>query len=221
METPRTLQGFLDLVPSGNNTNPKFMAMVELLLTPLVLLRTRIDQFTQDYDLDQAIGAQLDVIGEWVGFSRFLAIPATNVWFSLDIDGLGLDEGALMGPFDSSTELVRLPDDIYRRLIRVKIRTNSWDGTLEQMQEIWQQLFDGYDVMTFIQDNQDMTMILGAFGRVDAVLSSVITNGLIPLKPSTVRINYMLGSDFPVFSLDTDTPLFAGLDAGFLTTGLT
>ncbi|MGC7970039.1 DUF2612 domain-containing protein, partial [Salmonella enterica] len=69
-----------------------------------------------DFDLDQAIGVQLDAVGEWVGISRNITVPLAGVYFSFDIAGLGFDQGVWKGPFDPDTGLTTLDDDTYRLL---------------------------------------------------------------------------------------------------------
>lgn len=75
---------YTDLVTSEHSTSPKFMAMVEATLQPLVDLQNVAAAIPQAYDVELAIGTQLDVVGQWVGRTRDLEIPIENPYFSLD-----------------------------------------------------------------------------------------------------------------------------------------
>jgi hypothetical protein len=89
-----------------------------------------LSSFIPKFDLDQAAGDQLDIIGLWVGVGRRVKTPPIGVYFSLDIVSVGFDQGVWQGPFDPSMGITLLDDDTYRLLIRAKIGANHWDGTL-------------------------------------------------------------------------------------------
>lgn len=213
-----TTETYQLLVTSEHADKPLFMAVIEALSEGPVDIQGQLLQMINDFDLDQAIGAQLDVIGLWVGISRFLSVPLTGVYFSWDDTVLdGWDSGVWQGPFDPSTGLVSLPDDEYRTLIRAKIAANNWDGTMESAQAIWDQIFSGQQTI-FIQDNQDMSMIVGFVGPpLTAVQQALLTGGYFPLKPSGVRVKfYAVPPDTgPVFAWDTaPNANFDGWDNG-------
>src|SRR4051812_17274628 len=125
------------------------MATLTALIEPLVDAQTTAAEVEVVFDLDTALGDQLDQIGKWVGQSRILPLPLTNVYFSLDDATLGLDFGSLQGPFDSTTGLVTLPDEAYRNLLRATIIVNQWDGTIPGAYDAWDQLFaaTGFNIL--------------------------------------------------------------------------
>jgi hypothetical protein len=208
---------YTDLITSEHNKRPKFMAVVETLAEPMVDLQNVLSAMPVKFDLDNAVGDQLDTIGLWVGISRDVPVPLTGVYFSLDIDGLGFDQGSWKGPFDPDAGLTRLDDDTYRLVIRAKIGANHWDGTLESSKAILDSIFGG-GTFVFIQDNQDMSMTIGIAGVIpSAVFLAVLANGLIPLKPEGVRINIVIVTTVdgaPMFGFDMDNNLVAGFDVG-------
>lgn len=208
---------YTDLITSEHNKRPKFMAVVETLAEPMVDLQIVLSAMPVKFDLDNAVGDQLDTIGLWVGISRDVPVPLTGVYFSLDIDGLGFDQGSWKGPFDPDAGLTRLDDDTYRLVIRAKIGANHWDGTLESSKAILDSIFGG-GTFVFIQDNQDMSMTIGIAGVIpSAVFLAVLANGLIPLKPEGVRINIVIVTTVdgaPMFGFDMDNNLVAGFDVG-------
>lgn len=211
------IEKYLNRVTSAHRDKPRYMATMRALLQPLAEVGAAIAAIGGRFELDTAEGQQLDIIGEWVGLSRNLRLPLENVYFSFDIPELGFDLGVWQGPFDPDDYLTALPDDTYRSLLRIKIRCNNWDGTFEQAEAIWQEMFAGLPGASgYLIDNQDMTMTLGASGIIPAALQAVIEQGLIPLKPFGVRVTYLIHSaPGPVFSFDLDTAQFAGFDVGY------
>lgn len=207
---------YLDLIPNWNREKPKFNATISALVEPLAGGQAFVSQLPMDFDLDVAIGSQLDVVGEWVGRTRYVSIPIANVWFSFDIEGIGFDQGAWKGPYDLDANMSRLDDDNYRILLRAKIAANQWDGTLPGARDVLDPVFgDGTHV--FIQDHMDMSMTIGISGKIpSAVTLALLAGGYIPLKPSGVRVNYLVVSEdeTAMFGFDVQSDLIDGFDQG-------
>ena len=193
---------------------PKFMAMVQVVAQCFLDANLATAALPAVFDLDNALDAQLDNVGEWVGISRNVDTPLTNVYFALDTAGLGFDQGAWQGPFDPSTGITTLDNDTYRTLIRAKIGANQWDGTLGQSKAILDLVLSG-DTFVFIQDNQDMTITIGVVGAPPTALElALLTGGHIPIKPQSVGINYYIvpSSPGPIFGFDVSNQYVAGFD---------
>ncbi|MEW9139886.1 DUF2612 domain-containing protein [Bacillus wiedmannii] len=208
---------YLDLITAYHRGKPNFSAMVGAVSQCFVGAQSLYAQIVAAYDLDIAVGVQLDVIGEWVGLSRRVRTPLVGVYFSFDIAGLGFDEGVWQGPFDPDTGITSLDDDTYRLLIRAKIGANHWDGTLEGSAAILNLIFGGSGTYVFIQDNGDMSIDIGVAGqRPTAIFLALLTGGYIPIKPEGVRVNYYIvpTQDGPLFGFDVDNQYIAGWDSG-------
>lgn len=208
---------YTDRITSEHNQRPAFMAVVEALAQPMVDLQNLLGSMPGKFDLDTAVDAQLDDVGRWVGISRNVPLPLTDVYFSFDIEGLGFDQGSWKGPFDPDTGLTRLDDETYRLVLRAKIGANHWDGTLESSKAILDSIFGG-GTFVFIQDNQDMSMTIGIAGKTpSAVFLALLANGIIPLKPEGVGINIVIVTSVdgdPIFGFDMSNDLVAGFDVG-------
>ena len=215
---------YTGLITSEHQDKPKFMATVAASLQPLADMIATLNAMPAAFDLDEAEGAQLDAVGVRVGVSRQLAEPLTSVYFSLDTAGLGLDQGSLMGPFDPASGLVSLPDDSYLTLIRAKIASNQWDGTVASAYAIWNLVFAPAGSGILIQDNCDMTMVLALTGVLpNAVTLALFSGGLIDLKPAGVAVvdRYVpTVADTPYFGLDIESAAIAGLGVGAFGTSL-
>ncbi len=63
---------YLKRVPSEHRDKPKFVETLRSLLGPVLELQALMERVPIDYDLDSAVGKQLDVVGEWVGRNKFV-----------------------------------------------------------------------------------------------------------------------------------------------------
>lgn len=210
---------YTGLITSEHNQRSNYVATVGLSVQPSVDLQNLAALFSRLFDIDLAVGDQLDKIGVWVGQSRNLTIPLSGVYFALDTLGVGLDEGTWFETGQSLTGLVTLPDDSYRLLLKAVIAANHWDGTVPGAYAIWAIVFSLYNFTILLQDNQDMSMdiIFLVVGTIPAVTLGLLTNGFLTMRPAGVLINgYWQPSvpGSPVFALDTEGPSLAGLDVG-------
>ncbi|WP_287497779.1 DUF2612 domain-containing protein [Pandoraea sp. CB10b_02] len=204
-------------ITSEHADKPKFSAMVAAVAQCFVDAQNGLAAMPAAFDLDGAVGKQLDSVGLWVGVSRIVATPLTGVYFSFDTAGLGFDQGVWKGPFDPDAGVTSLDDDTYRLLIRARIGANHWDGTLAGTKAIFEQIFNG-DTHVYLQDNQDMSITVGISGKVPSTLFlSLLSGGYIPIKPQAVRVSYYLvtsADGAPLFGFDMGNDYVAGFDAG-------
>lgn len=214
---PETIDKYLELVTSLHRSRPKFMAMMRLLLEPVVAIQQFIQHLPTDFDLDVAIGVQLDVVGEWVGRSRNVLIPIANVYFSWDDEIRGWDMGVWQGPYDGDFGITRLDDDTYRLVLRAKIAANHWDGTLPGAKAALAIIFPEGDTHVFITDNGDMTVTFGVSGKIPSALwIALLSRNYVPLKPEGVHADYLITSvdNTPLFGFDVDNEYISGWDSG-------
>lgn len=207
---------YTSLITSEHADKPNFMAMVSAVAGCFVDLQNLLLSVPGGFDLENAVGAQLDDVGLWVGVSRNIQTPLGGVYFSLDVNGLGFDQGVWQGPFDPSQGVTSLDDGTYRLLLKTRIGANHWDGTVETAISILNSIFNS-DTQVFLQDNADMSITIGVVGKApNAVFNALLTSGYIPLKPSTVRINYVFTSapGAPIFGFDVENQYISGLDVG-------
>ncbi|WP_248322046.1 DUF2612 domain-containing protein [Caballeronia sp. Sq4a] len=207
---------YTSLITSEHASKPKFSAMVAAVAQCFVDQINVTQSIPPAFDLDEAIGVQLDAVGLWVGITRQIKTPL-NVYFSLDTVGLGFDQGSWQGPFDPSTGLVSLDDATFRTLIRAQIAANSWDGTIPSAASAYANLFVGSESYIFIQDNQDMTMMVGVSGAIpSAVLRALFSGGYLQLRPEGVLARYVVPSvnNTSLFGFDVSNQYIAGFDSG-------
>lgn len=209
----KTLNDYLDLITSEFRQKPVYIETISVGLQVMVRIQDVVGSFIAEFDVDTAIGAQLDIIGKWAGVTRNVAIPIADVYFSWDgVYTLGWEYGTWQ-PNLAPTDITVLPDDAYRTLIKAKIAANQWDGTTDGAYAIWDRLFTQFTIL--IQDNQNMSYALGIVGGiVDSLTLALITGGYIPLKPEGVRVSayYVSVDTGPVFGWDVESAQLGGWD---------
>jgi hypothetical protein len=177
---------YLNMVPSQNREKPKFISWLSVPLTILDDTETMMKEIDTDFDLDIAIGDQLDKIGHIVGVSRILNFQPISASPIVD-------------------------DATYRRMILAKIAKNQWDGTYYGLTTIWDTFFP--DIQLIVTDNQNMTVDVLVFGIGANLERELIQNGYYVPKAQSVKYNYLF-AETKIFSYDLDNAFYAGYDVG-------
>ncbi|NHI49155.1 DUF2612 domain-containing protein [Clostridium botulinum] len=162
------IKKYLDNITSQHRDKPKYMAWLSSILTILDHAYLVIKSIDINFDLDYAIGKQLDILGTIIGRERVLTFQPLN----------GHDPV--------------LDDETYRLVLKAKVAMNMWDGTIPQMYEIWDNIFK--DIGLELQDNQDMSFNAYITGYVNQIRQDLIQHGYIVPKPEGVKVNYILKS---------------------------
>ena len=124
---------YTDRITNYHATKPKFFAHIDLSTRPLIDVSAAMKGLISAFDIDTAVGVQLDMLGLWIGRSRIVSQPISGVYFSLDTDGLGFDQGVWQGPYDPDSGYTALSDETYRVILKAKIAINNWDGTNDSL----------------------------------------------------------------------------------------
>jgi hypothetical protein len=188
-----TTAEYLDLITDEHKQRPKFVATVTSSVAPFAKLQEVMKGFISDFDVDNAIGVQLDIVALWVGVTRRVAIPISGYYFSWDdVAADGWDNGVWKGIGDPDSGFVNLPDDLFRSLIKAKIQANHWRGDIAGAYDIINEALSVNDVVKIV-DNQNMTMTVRVTsGALPAVEQAIVTAGYLPIKPAGVQAIYTL-----------------------------
>lgn len=209
---------YLLLITSEHNQKPKFTATVESNVQPYASNVTTSQSMVGLFDIDVAVGDQLDILGQWIGITRLITVPLTGVYFTLDDPTLGFNQGTWYSSFNPLSGLVILADDAYRTLLRAKIVNNQWDGTIPGAYIVWDTAFAGNSLGILIQDLGNMHMIMALTGSVpDAVTLALFRGGYLSIKPATVKIDAYLTptvAGAPYFGFDVQNSSIAGFNTG-------
>lgn len=188
LELVQPLSYYLKLFTSQYQNSANLLAWQTALMTPLNDLANCLEGMNCAFDLDTAVGTQLDALGKLVGVSRTL-------------------------PFQPSAGVSPVLDDAtYRLLIRATMLENTWNGTMESLYAGWKQLFPNGTLI--IQDNQNMTANILVSGTFTSIEIDLIEHGMIVPRPEGVLYNYIPPGAGPYFGFDLNTSTIAGFDTG-------
>lgn len=148
-----SVDDYLALITPWQSTHPRFTGTVSATLLPVTEVGAVAASLPAAFDLDTAIGVQLDHVGEWVGQARYVTIPLPQRWFSFGDDLRGWGRGEWRQAYSAPTRLASLADEDYRRLLRAVIAANHWDGTVPGAQACLDIFYIDPATHVFIQDN--------------------------------------------------------------------
>lgn len=152
MTKEELIEYYADLLIIQYRNKPKAKATIELLadLFTVDLLPLNVKNA---FDLDTAIGVQLDSIGKYMGITR---------------TGVDLDNNPQT-----------LDDDDFRTLIKLFIVKNYSDATLYEMKEIMFQYF-GNDIMLFDYKGMRIGYFLSSAAGSDDLAKFIVANNYLP-----------------------------------------
>jgi hypothetical protein len=180
------LDRWLALVTSQHSDKPKFMATLTTRLQPYADMIALLEGMSAAFDLDTAVGAQLDAVGLWLDVTRTLMAPITGVYFAWDTANVGWDQGSWYQVGESTSYLTALPDDAFRNVIRARIAVCHWDGTMSGAYAAWAIAFAGTPYGIQIVETGSMAITITLTGVPDAVTKAMFEGGYLALKPAGV-----------------------------------
>ena len=164
-----TLQQLIDyytgLLAIQYNDQPKAIATIDLLVKKAVFDQLP-NQLLNAFDLETAVGVQLDAIGKYVGVVR---------------------KG------QTFTDIITLNDADFRSLIKIGIAKNNSKSSLYDIQELINRFF-GSTLLVFDYQNMSMSYLFdAAIGSVD-LAEMFVVNNLLP-KPMGVQLGSLIYSN--------------------------
>lgn len=212
---------YTDLITNYHRHKPLFVDHIDLITRPLSDVASAMTALITEFDIDEAVGSQLDILGKWIGRTRVVSQPISGIYFRFDTDGLGYDQGVWQGPFDPDAGFTNLSDDVYRIVLKAKIAINHWNGQNETLPDILDTALVGSGLNMQIIDNQDMTISVWVFApngmnAVSLELLAAIKQGYLTVKAAGVYSGEILtqsvGTQF--FGFDMENEYIAGFDEG-------
>jgi len=188
MMNPLNVNDYLDLVIHQHRDKPKFRATLKAPMKMIVDFVNYLIRCVNAIDLDSA----------------------TFENGALDIIGewVGRNKDSFSGT---------ITPDLFRLILRSKIISNTWDGSLEKMYETWDSVFP------------DRKIWIGEYGLLEIVIALLLKKctpeeitlireaGIIP-KPSGVKIVtiYVPPEDGKLTACDLQNECFAGVDESYI-----
>jgi len=179
---------YLARITSEHRNQPQYVAFMSVILQGLCDAKAVAQSLPGLFDLDVAVGQQLDFCGQWLGQSRTLREAIGNAYFSWDTAGQGWDQGS-WGTGGGGSTIVVLPDQQYRTLLQFTAAANEWDGTIPGSYAVWDPVFAPLGFHLEITDHQDMTIEYTLVGTTpDNLTLGLYQNGYFDLRPGGVAI---------------------------------
>lgn len=182
-----SINKYLNLITSEHRDKPNFISWLSSGLNLIDDVNIVLNTYDTEFDIDNAIGAQLDILGKIIGVNRIVNFQPSNG----------------VSPV--------LDDDTYRFVLKAQILSNQWDGTNENLIDLWSTLFPDNPII--INDKQDMTMEIFLFGLNSSIEQDLINNGYIIPQPMGIGITYIFPPD-TVFGYNTNNGIIQGYDSG-------
>lgn len=206
---------YTDLIAGYHVGKERYTSWVFTLTEPLRIARERLAALREDFDVDTAIGAQLDAVGVRVGVSRTLPMTLTDVYFALDdVDGIGLDLGVWKGQYDPVDGTTTLGDETYRAVIKAKIAQNHWDGTRGSLPDFLGEVLGQFGQPAKVLDLEDLdTMHVVLHLTKDTtppIVWELFSRRIIDVTAAGVSVD--LVDNHPWFGFDYETASVKGLD---------
>lgn len=184
------LSYYLELLTSQYWKSEKLIAFLTAMLQKFDDISQCLITMDMIWDIDNAVGPQLDQVGAIVGANRTVGFQPSNG----------------VSPI--------LDDNTYRIYIKAKIAQNQWSGTIDGLYSVWKVLFPGGNIV--IADNQNMTANIILTGSFTSITKDLIENGYIVPRPQGVLYNYVFPT-LPAFGVDLESGFVSGVDVGFIT----
>lgn len=204
---------YLGLITREHASKPRFMAYNTMLLQPVLDFQAFCESVTPAFDIDTAVGIQLDTLGKWIGMGRAVPVPITGVYFTFDT-GPGFDKGIFRGQYDPTTTMESLPDEQYRRVLKARIEYNHWNGSIPQAVDGMKRAFPEADLIIQTYPGGSMTYVL--YGPLKPIDQAIFDAGYFDFKPAGVSFERHLSTIHPVFGFDANGTNTRGFDAGQL-----
>ena len=150
---------YVERLPAQFRDKPKARATIAILVKQAVA-DFLIDDFGSAFDIETAVGPQLDVIAKYIGVDRNSAIPASLQFFGLQLPGGGgssngfnIAESPLNGFLFEDCTNANLPTTAYtdlqfRFVLKIQTALNHFDGTFAWIQNFLNQFFSGIITVT-------------------------------------------------------------------------
>lgn len=184
---------YTQLITSEHNQQPNFVATVALTANGIADITALLASLPSEFDIDNAIGAQLDAVGKWIGQGRQVNGVLLVQFFGFADDASALTFGELTnasvgGRFAELSDITQasaiLQDPEYRTVLKAKIIANDYAGSIAELEAACADVI-GVPCM-FIDPGTRVVMIV-VTETIDPVIQALLTGYDILPRPAGVR----------------------------------
>ncbi len=197
---------YVNLLIIQYNDKPKARATIAL-FAEILLANGIIFQVQDGYDIDTAIGLQLDTVAKYIGSTRFYSGQDLTGYFSLalysdpdegapdkigfaDYDDVGIKIGKFLVYDEVLSQTFALTDSEFRVLLKLNILRNNTNGSNG---EINAGLFNLFGTQLLMVDNLDMTITYIADPSIATLIGAAKVKDLLP-RPMGVALDLVIAS---------------------------
>tara|TARA_R110000764_G_scaffold116029_1_gene202937 strand:+ start:9403 stop:10149 length:747 start_codon:yes stop_codon:yes gene_type:complete len=219
MNIKATVDYYVNLLIIQYHNKPKAKAHIDAVADTLLMDGIMFD-VRDGFDIDTAVGKQLDTLGKYIGLDRFFIgelFPDTYFGFAdaMDIGGtspkiVGFNDAVSpdkTGFFVDAADIVAntqaLNDETYRTLLKLKIVQNHSNHSFESISA---SIFDFFGGDVVVKDNYDMTMTY-LIGDASTTLIRVALQKEVFPRPIGVGLQAISGVKFFGFADATKTSI--------------
>lgn len=194
-----------DRIYAQYRTKPKAVAWYQITRKLAAELEDPATAVRVMYNIDTAVGEQLNIIGRIVVVDRtFTGEVALNPGLFAEPDGaeFGDEEAVFAVPYVDQDG--QMSDDLYRLVIKSKIIKNNSDATIDSILYGMNFLLPHAEVLR-VTDGEDMSFSVEFYGRITNLERWTLLNAKLVPKPQGVRFNgFLEGLDYVQFGDDTE-----------------
>jgi hypothetical protein len=221
---------YVNLLIVQYHNQPKAQATIQLFAETL-LASNIITDVQNAYDIDTAVGKQLDVIGKYVGVDRFYSELELTDYFSLvtydEVDALpdspprfgfsdysDYDDFAYNGTLDYSdiiTTSNALFDSDYRILIKLKIAENNMNYSHKSIDDL---MFEFFGSVVRPESSGNMAMQYFIEQGAGTLITAILLKGLLP-SPMGVGVQAITDITGEMFAFTDYTGYMSPFGYGF------
>lgn len=237
----QSIDYYKGLITSEYRGSPRFMAMVETLVSYGADMDSSINNMLLSFEVDSASTDQLDILGRIVGVSRQLSFEPTAaaigevicpapaeiasgevypIIYTPTPDVIAQTPFLTGFPPAEMNDGNLLDDEVFRLMIKARIIQNAWKGTIGELYALWSAVM-GPDKKLSIEDLQDMSYNIVLQGDYSQLEQELIIHAYVIPKPEGVRINmltFVSTDGLPLFSYDYNTMRYSGYGSHWVET---
>lgn len=195
------LDYYANLLIIQYRNQPKAKATIQAIVKAFIA-NNIILNIRDAFNIDTAVGVQLDILGKYIGVDRFYKVVSLPLAFGFssyledeptdqtgfaDVSDFLTKDGTFLSASEIISKTAILNDDEYRILLKLKVTQNYSNFS---MKDINDSLYRFFENQIYVIDNLDMTMTYyfdSAQSSLKVIIEAAIYKGVIP-KPMGVKL---------------------------------
>lgn len=192
-------QDYSALLTSEYANSPNFIQTVQLTANAIGDITTLLQSLPAQFDIDNALGRQLDIVGQWIGFPRTIGGVLLVQFFGFADDATALTFGELTDPSvggrflelgENTSQSATLSDVEYKLLLKAKVLQNDWDGSVAEFEAAANDVLLGIPYL--VVDPGTNVVLIMPRAALDPVLTQLLTGYDLLPRAAGVRYQFVI-----------------------------